>query len=135
MSDTTHPLIAVHGMTVRALDRLTGRLLWEYSANLNVARFTLTNGRVFALDDNCRVHCLDVTTGAALGVVQIDRVERTGCALVADGTLLYAATTKSIVAIDSSGQIAWRAEVGGAFGARAGLGLPNNVMQPDFTGS
>lgn len=135
MSDTTHPLVALHGMAVRAFDRQTGRLLWEYSAKLNVARFALTNGRVFALDDSCHVHCLDAATGALLGVVQVDRVERTGCALVADGGFLYAATTRSVVAIDGSGQIAWRTEVGGAFGARAGLGVPGNVMQPDFTGS
>lgn len=122
-------------MAVRALDRQTGRLLWEYKASLSVARFALSGGRVFALDDSCRVHCIDATSGAVLGIVQIDREERSACALVAEGDVLYAATSKSVVAIDGRGQVAWRTDVGGSFSARAGLGLPNNVMQPDFYGT
>jgi outer membrane protein assembly factor BamB len=135
MTQQDHPLIAVHGMTVRAIDRRSGRLVWQYEAKLSIARFALAHGRVFALDDSCRIHCIDVSTGALLGMVPIDGPEWTGCALVADGDVLYAATTRSVVAISAEGRVVWRTEVGGAFAARAGLALPGNTVQPDFTGS
>lgn len=130
-----HPLIAVHGTAVRAIDPATGSVLWEYGARLVVARFALAHGRVYALDDQCQLHCLDATTGAHVGTAQIDRPERSGCALVADGDRLYVATTHSVVAVDSRGQILWRRDTGGAFSARAGLGLPGAVAQPDFYGT
>lgn len=130
-----HPLIAVHGTTVRGLDPSTGTLRWEYAAGLVVARFALAHGRVYALDDQCRLHCLDAATGVHVGTAQIDRVERSGCALVADGDRLYVATSQSVVAVDARGQVVWRQATGGAFSARAGLGLPGAVAQPDFTGS
>ena len=45
-------------------------------------------------------------------------------------------TTHPLLPYVAEGEVlAWRTEVGGAFGARAGLGVPGNVMQPDFTGS
>ena len=129
-----HPLVAVHAMTVRAFDRADGRLIWEYGAQSVIVRIALATGRVFVLDDRCRVHCLVPETGAVLGIVAIDSEERSGCALVADGETLYVATTKSIVAVDGQGRIAWRANATGTAGARAGLALPGNVIQPDFTG-
>lgn len=78
-------------------------------------------------------HCLDAASGALLGAVVIDTQERTSCALVADGDVLYAASTRSVVAFDGAGQVLWRTEVGGAFAARAGLAVPGHVAQPDFT--
>lgn len=130
-----HPLVAVHGTTLRGLDPATGSIVWEYNAGLVVARFALAHGRVYALDDQCKLHCLDAVTGAHVGTAQIDRAERSGCALVADGDRLYVATTQSVVAVDARGQIVWRTSTGGSFSARAGLGLPGAVAQPDFTGS
>ncbi len=130
-----HPLIAVHGTAVRGIDPATGNLLWEYRAGLVIARFALAHGRVYALDDQCKLHCLVAVTGVHVGTVQIDRPESSGCALVADGDRLYVATTHGVVAVNESGQIVWRRDTGGAFSARAGLGLPGAVVQPDFTGS
>lgn len=127
-----HPLVAVHGKNVHAIDPVTGRILWAYDAKLLVARFALAQGRVYALDDQSKIHCLDAATGALVGVVPTDAPERSACALIADGARLYVATTRSVVAIDADGTIAWRAEVGGSWDARAGLGLPGNVAQPDF---
>lgn len=127
-----HPLIAVHGTAVRGLDPATGNILWEYSARLVVARFALAHDRVYAVDDQCNLHCLVAATGAHVGTVQIDRPERSACALVADGDRLYVATSHGVVAVDARGQILWRRDTGGAFSARAGLGLPGAVAQPDF---
>lgn len=135
MTHPDHPLIAVHGMTVRALERSSGRLAWEYEAKKPIARFTLAHGRVFALDDSCRIHCLDMATGKLLGKVAIDGAEWTGCALVAEGGVVYAATTRSVAAISEQGKVLWRTEVGGAFAARAGLAVAGNIVQPDFTDS
>jgi len=135
MTEQDHPLIAVHGGTVRALERSSGHLAWQYEAKLPIARFTLAHGRVFALDDSCRIHCIDVATGTLLGQVAIDGAEWTGCALLAEGDVVYAATTRSVVAINEQGKVLWRAEVGGAFAARAGLALPGKIVQPDFTAS
>lgn len=134
-ASATHPLIAVHGTEVRGLDPATGNLLWEYAAGLVVARIALAHGRVYALDDQCKLHCLDATTGAHVGTVSIDRVERSACALIADRDRLYVATSQSVVAVDANGNVLWQRKTGGAFSARAGLGLPGVVMQPDFTGS
>jgi|JI10StandDraft_1071094.scaffolds.fasta_scaffold187242_2 outer membrane protein assembly factor BamB len=131
----SHPLIAVHGTVVRGLDPTTGNILWEYSARLVIARFALAHDRVYVLDDQCKLHCLVAATGAHVGTVQIDRAERSGCALVADGDRLYVATTHGVVAVNESGQIVWRRDTGGSFSARAGLGLPGALVQPDFTGS
>ncbi len=130
----THPLVAVHGTTVRGLDAATGDVLWEYDAHLLVARFALAHRRVYALDDQSKLHCLDARTGAHVGTVQIDRAERSGCALIADADRLYVATSQSVVAVDAQGTVLWQRKTGGSFGARAGLGLPGAVMQPDFTG-
>lgn len=132
LDPTAHPLIAVHGTSLRALDPLTGALRWQFDARLPIARFALAHERVYALDEQCNLHCLAAATGAVVGSVLIDRVERFGCALVADRERLYVATNRSVVAVDANGQILWRNDTGGSFGARAGLGLPGAVVQPDF---
>ncbi|MBN8614769.1 MAG: PQQ-binding-like beta-propeller repeat protein [Deltaproteobacteria bacterium] len=131
----THPLIAVHGTEVRGLDPATGHILWEYGAGLVVARIALAHGRVYALDNQSKLHCLEAKSGAHIGTVQIDRPERSGCALIADGDRLYVATSHSVVALDANGNVLWQQRTGGAFSARAGLGLPGAVMQPDFNES
>lgn len=130
-----HPLIAAHGTELRALDPATGNILWEYRARLVVARFALAHGRVYAVDDQCNLHCLVAATGAHVGTVQIDRRENFACALLADRDRLYVATNHCVVAVDASGQILWRRETGGSHTARAGLGLPGAVAQPDFYGT
>jgi outer membrane protein assembly factor BamB len=105
---TTHPLIAVHGTTLRGLDAASGNVLWEYDAHLLVARFALAHQRVYALDDQSKLHCLDARTGAHVGTVQIDRAERSGCALIADQDRLYVATSQSVVAVDAQGTVLWQ---------------------------
>lgn len=134
-TSATHPLIAVHGTAVRALDPATGEILWEYSARLVIARFALAHGRVYVVDDQCNLHCLVATSGAHVGTVQIDRRENFACALLADGDRMYVATSHCVVAVDERGQILWKRDTGGAFSARAGLGLPGAVAQPDYYGS
>jgi PQQ-like domain len=128
-----HPLIAVYFGTATALDRASGRVLWKYVARTVIGRFALANDRVFLLDDICQLHCLDAATGAVVGVVQIDQRERSACALVPDGGVLYVATTHSVIAVNSEGQVLWRTEdVGTTRGLRAGLGLPGSTAQPDY---
>lgn len=135
-SSQRHPLITVFGMNATALDRETGRVLWKYTARQIIGRVALANDRVFLLDDLCHLHCLAADTGAVIGVVQIDRPERSACALLAEGDTLYVATTRSVTALNSQGQVLWRTEeVGGTAGMRAGLALPGSVQQPDYTGN
>jgi outer membrane protein assembly factor BamB len=110
-------------------------VVWKYAARTTIGRFALANDRVFLLDDLCQLHCLDAATGAVIGVVPIDRRERSACALLPEGDVLYVGTTRSVIAVNGQGQVLWRTEdVGTTAGARAGLGVPGNVMQPDYVG-
>jgi outer membrane protein assembly factor BamB len=129
-----HPLITAHGSCVRGLDRATGRTLWEYKVVFAIGRLALVNDRVYALDDGSHLHCLTAATGAVLGVVTLDRDQPAGCALLVDGDKIYIATARSVFAVDLFGKIEWRADTGQAAKARAGLELPGNIVQPDFTG-
>lgn len=123
-------------MNATALERETGRVLWKYTARHVIGRVALANDRVFLLDDLCNLHCLAADTGAVVGVVQIDRPERSACALLAVDDTLYVATTRSVTALNAQGQVLWRTEdVGGTAGLRAGLALPGSVVQPDFVGN
>src|SRR4051794_28544262 len=95
-----HPLVAVHCGWVRAIDRTTGRVLWVYDAHLVIMRIALAHDRVYALDDNCRVHCIAMTTGALVGIVPVDAREHSACAMIAEGDVLYVSTTKNVIALD-----------------------------------
>jgi outer membrane protein assembly factor BamB len=133
-----HPLIATYDLQVYAIDRQTGTRLWRYEAPTTIARFALAHNRVYVLDENCQLHTLVATTGELLRVVKVDEAQqlRNGGALIADADHIYIATMRSVIAVDHAGNVGWRTKTGPATGkTKPGLGLPDNVVQPDFAGS
>lgn len=125
------PLVVVGSKAV-ALDRATGAILWQYEELQQASRFEIIGDRVFVLDRDGAIHCLDLDTGARVGVAAtgLTRAET----MLADGDTLFVVGDGPVVAIDAAGRVRWRQAVGvtGSWGL-PGLGVPGHVMQPDYS--
>jgi outer membrane protein assembly factor BamB len=124
------PLIVVANDVV-ALDRQTGKVLWRYEPGAEALRFLVEPECLFVLDEQGKLHCLALHTGALLGVARLRLVNP--CALLSDGERLYVSAKEEVVALDREGNELWRAPSAGGYGSLGGLGLPGNMVQPDFS--
>jgi outer membrane protein assembly factor BamB len=130
-----HPLVFVRGNCALAIDRESGRVMWQYQASKTLSRLTFADDRVFLLDFDCVVHCLDAGTGRLAGTVRVGPPSASSAALLADGANVFVATSDGVTALGPDGRILWRVptpENVVASIALAGLGLPGSVVQPDF---
>lgn len=130
-SPSPHPVITVQSSQVCGFDALTGRKLWEHGASTIVARFALAHGRVYLVDQMCEFTCIDAATGTVIGQAQIGKSTWSASAMVAGPELVYVTTEHSLVALDRDGRVAWQVEIETS-SVRGGLGLPGQVVQPDF---
>jgi outer membrane protein assembly factor BamB len=129
-----HPLVVAQGAKVIAFDARTGRRVWEHRLRSSVQRFALAHDRVYVIDHFCGLTCIDAMTGVQLGSFPAGDPDWTPCALLAGPELLYVLMTGGIAAVDPGGKIVWQSELEGSGGTRGGIGLPGDVMQPDFAG-
>jgi outer membrane protein assembly factor BamB len=130
---SAHPLVLLYGTAATALDRETGALVWEYEMARRASRMAFAADRVFVLDVDCVVHCLDAHTGRLVGKVEADRAAHWGAALLLEGDRMYVATSGSVTCLSMDGAVLWkRAHDPAGAGVLAGLGVPGQVMQPDF---
>jgi outer membrane protein assembly factor BamB len=126
-----HPVITVQSSQVCGFDPLSGRKLWEHTASTIVARFMLAHGRVYLVDQMCEFVCIDAATGTVIRQAQIGGSTWSASAIVAGPELVCVTTQHSLVALDRDGRIAWQVEIETS-NVRGGLGLPGQVVQPDF---
>lgn len=126
------PLVYVSLRRATALDPSTGRPLWGYEADKDIARMIFSEDRIFFLDAAGNIHCVVAATGQLLGKVKA-ATKGIGGAMVSAGGVLYVATTGGVTCVSRDGQILWAHEApGGQFSVLPGLGLPGQVVQPDF---
>ena len=126
------PLLVVSTQVV-ALDRATGRQLWRYDLDAVGRRFAIDQNRIFVFESEGRLHCIDVATGRALGVVVTEL--RSANNMLVDGDRIYLSDDNFVVAVDMNGRILWREKVpNNTSHSLCGLGVPGgNVVQPDFS--
>ncbi len=130
---TPHPLVFVHGGRAVAMDAETGQTRWQVSTVQNIVRMAFMADRVFLLDRDCGVHCIDAATGRVLGQIQAMPESKHGAAMIADGNRLFVATTGGVVCISSEGQLLWKNEQpGGGWSILPGIGILGQIAQPDF---
>lgn len=127
------PLVIV-ATSVTALDRRTGAQLWTHALKGPARKLALLGDRVFVLDAHSTVTCIDVTTGALVGKLELELAAPN--ALVSDGETLYVSGDQEVVALDRSGVVLWRTHVPvNGSSSKAGLAVPGvAVLQPDFDG-
>jgi outer membrane protein assembly factor BamB len=128
-----HPLIYVNHLNVYALDRETGALRWRYETDRRIMRMLLAHECVYALDSNCVVHCIRVSDGVLLGKVPTGSPTADGANLLAADGRIYVATSDGVYALTPDGKKHWSfaAPPTGSV-TLPGLGLPDQVFQPDF---
>jgi outer membrane protein assembly factor BamB len=132
-SPSEAPLLVVAEEVV-ALERSTGRKLWEYPLGAAARRFEIIDDRLFVFDGEGRLHCIEIATGRLLGMIDLG-LSSPGT-LLRDGDRLYVSGNTTVVALDRSGAIVWRADVppNQRF-SLGGLGIPGGpVSQPDYSG-
>lgn len=114
---------------VTALERDTGRKLWEYDLGTSARRFLADENVLVVLDRYGDLHRLDLVSGLCTGVVKTGLDEPS--TFLFDGERFYVSNDSTVVAIDSNGQELWRQEVA----PNGGWGLVGMavVAQPDFS--
>lgn len=119
--------------SVYAIDRDNGQLRWRYETTVKFVRVLFVGERVFALDADCKVHCLQASDGAALRVVSAGPSSGWGASMLAHDGLLYVATSDGVVALGVNGDVVWRFKSPdpGTDGVLPGLALPSQVAQLD----
>jgi outer membrane protein assembly factor BamB len=132
-SPSETPLLVVAEEVV-ALERSTGRKLWEYPLDAAARRFEIIDDRLFVFDGEGRLHCIEIATGRLVG--KIDLGLTSPGVLLRDGDRLYANGNNTVVALDRNGAIVWRAAVPpNQRHSLGGLGIPGGaVAQPDYSG-
>lgn len=127
------PLL-IFAENVTALDRATGRKLWEYDPGSDaVRRFAFSAERVFLLDGGSVLHCMLTATGQLLGKVETGILNAES--MMIDGERLYVVGTMQVFALDLDGRNLWQVPV--AHNQRhtlSGMGIPGGAsIQPDFS--
>ena len=130
---TPSPLVFVHDDVATAMDPDTGQTRWTVALKTIISRMAFMDNRVFFLDNDSVVHCLDAASGTVLGKVQVGDDSDMGVAMLADGNRLFVATTGAIACLSSEGQILWQTKQD-AYSSRTrhGLGILGNIAQADF---
>jgi hypothetical protein len=95
---------------------------------------TFANDNVYLLDTDCVVHCLVAATGAPLATITTGPLNAWGAALITDGRRVFVASTENLTALGEDGRVLWSLAVPpyAVAGLLPGLGLPGQVVQPDF---
>jgi outer membrane protein assembly factor BamB len=127
------PLL-LFGRNVLAVDRATGRVLWEHSTDsYNVRRFLLDGDRLYVLDEASILHLLVARTGQALAKIDLDLPMMDNMML--DEGRLYIVGRQNLVALDLDGRVLWKQEIE-LHGSRslAGMAVPGgNSVQVDYS--
>jgi outer membrane protein assembly factor BamB len=101
------PLFALQRPFLRAIDPMTGQLLWEHEFDdpKGVGRIFLQEGRVL-VSMGPTLHCFDGETGRESGRVELGFTPDSG---VAHEGRLFLANRSSLACLASDGRIHWRA--------------------------
>ncbi len=101
------PLI-LFGSKVVAVDRATGKKLWEHSTDGRLVQsFVFEGDRLFVLDDLSVLHCLVANTGQSMARVELELIER----IMLDEGRLYGVGGNWTIALDLDGRILWKQEI------------------------
>lgn len=127
------PLLVV-ATSVTAVDRGTGAQRWTHELKAPARKIAILDDRLFVLDGEAIVSCIDVQSGVLIGKVELDFPMPN--ALISDGETLYVSGDRELVAMDRSGAVLWKTEVPyNGSTSKTGLAVPGVVvLQPDFDG-
>ena len=125
------PLV-VAATSVTALDRRTGAQRWTHALKAPARKLAILDDRIFVLDGDATVSCIDVQGGALIGKVDFELDSPN--ALLWDGETLYVSGDREVIALDRSGDVLWKQPVpSNGSHTRAGMAVPGVVvLQPDF---
>lgn len=108
------PVIVCMGRALVAFDAATGAVLWNHVATATILRLFRVGPRVLATCGES-VICVDATTGALVGTVQLGFQPDAGLACGTDLILTNGTTSATeaprAVCLTSDGSIRWRATV------------------------
>lgn len=127
------PLV-VAATSVTAVDRRTGAQRWTHALKAPARKLAILDDRIFVLDGDATVTCIDVQSGVVIGKVELELSVPN--ALVSDGETIFVSGDAEVVALDRSGTVLWKASVpvNGSH-TKTGLAVPGVVvLQPDFDG-
>ncbi|MCB9592708.1 MAG: hypothetical protein H6719_08240 [Sandaracinaceae bacterium] len=110
-SAPVQPLVVCMGRGLLALDPATGQILWSIDSKFTISRlFRVGERLLFIAGDN--VHCIDLESGAAIGVVDVgffpDEGIVCGTDLIVVNARLAASGRPSAVCLTSEGAIRWK---------------------------
>ncbi|MBX3229499.1 MAG: PQQ-binding-like beta-propeller repeat protein [Labilithrix sp.] len=129
----TEPVIVVSS-SITAVDRATGEVRWKQEFDNGFRRYAVDSGRIFALDSQGTLHCLDVATGATIGKVDLSPLPSSG-AMLFDSGVLYVCGDNVLIAVSIDGRVLWRTSVGyNKVHSLPGIAVVGgNSLQPDFS--
>ncbi len=132
--DSSNAPLLVLAENVTALDRRTGKVLWQYDPGSEaVRRFATTADRVYLIDRTGGLHCLQLANGQLLGRIQLPTMAAES--MLSDGETIYVASDSSVIALDLHGRILWEQKV--ARNVRhtlTGMAIPGGAsIQPDWS--